>query len=432
MRLKLGTIPTIVISSPHLAKQILQTHDHLFSSRYLSDTVCILNHHNVSVGFLPVCPKWRNLRKALATELFNQAKLDSGQTIRLKKLQQMVDHVGENTGKVVEVGLLAFITMINFLSNTLMSVDLTDYGSGSSREFHELVSSALELVAKPNLSNFFPVLRFLDLQGLRKANRYKLARILDIIGSFVDRREKCGAGYEDGSDGDVLSALLRKQSEYELSSEDIRHLFADLFVAGADTSSVTVEWALTELLRSPSKMAKAQSEIAAVLGKGKLVQESDIPKLPYLHAVVKETLRLHPAAPFLVPHKALADVEIDGFTVPAGSQILINVWSMGRDSRTWPDDPLLFKPERFLESGVEYKGGDFELIPFGAGRRICPGLPLAHRMVHVVLGCLIHLFEWEVENGMRVEEIDMDERFGLSVHKLVPLRVIPLPKALAG
>ncbi|CAM8928152.1 unnamed protein product [Rhodiola kirilowii] len=373
MYLKLGTVTTVVISSPHLAKQVLQTHDHLFSSRYLSDTICSLNHENTSVVFLPVCAKWRNLRKAIATELFSQAQLDANQAIRFKNVQQLVKHVGENTGKVLDVGFVAFITMINLLSNSLMSVDLTDYDSESSLEFRVVVTRALELVAKPNLSNFFPALRFFDLQGLRKENEYNMIRILAIIGSFVDQRECSRIVSDDGRSRDVLDALLRKQSEYELSSKDIRHLFADLFAAGSDTSTTTVEWAMAELLRNPNKMKKAQLEIRSVLGKEeKLVRESDITKLKYVQAVVKETLRLHPPAPFLVPHKSITDVNIDGFTVPVGSQILINVWSMGHDSKIWTN-PDSFEPERFLESEMEYKGRNFELIPFGAGRRICWG-----------------------------------------------------------
>lgn len=185
MHLRLGTVPIIVISSPELAKQLLRTHDHLFSSRYLSDTLCNVNHQNVSVALLPVCPKWRNLRKAIATEIVSQARLDGSQDVRLKTVQQLVKHIGENAGRVIDIGFVAFITMINFVSNTLMSVDLADFVSGSSLEFHELVRRVLELAAKPNLSNFFPVMRFLDLQGLRRENGSNMSRILAIIESFV-------------------------------------------------------------------------------------------------------------------------------------------------------------------------------------------------------------------------------------------------------
>jgi cytochrome P450 len=176
---------------------------------------------------------------------------------------------------------------------------------------------------------------------------------------------------------------------------------------------------------APKKMAKAQKELEEVLGKDELVQDSDISKLPYLRAIVKETLRLHPIAPLLAPHKAQIDKEVCGFTVPKNAQILVNVWAMGRDSSIWPN-PDLFVPERFLEKDIDFKGGDFELIPFGAGRRICPGLPLANRMVHLMLASLVHNFNWNLGDEMKPKDINMSETFGITLHKAEPLRAIPI------
>ncbi|KAB1218857.1 Cytochrome P450 76C4 [Morella rubra] len=199
-----------------------------------------------------------------------------------------------------------------------------------------------------------------------------------------------------------------------------------LFDPGNDTTTSTVEWAMAELLRDPAKMAKAREEAEEVLGNVGLVQESDILKLPYLQAVVKETLRLHPPAPLLVPHKAEADVEMCGFTVPKNAQILVNVWAMGRDSSIWPN-PTLFSPERFLEKDIDYKGRDFELIPFGAGRRICPGLPLASRMVSFILASLVYSFHWKLPAETKPEDLDMSEAAaGFTLHRAKPLLAIPI------
>lgn len=186
-----------------------------------------------------------------------------------------------------------------------------------------------------------------------------------------------------------------------------------------------MEWTVAELLRNPEKMAKTRAELKEVIGQRKSIQESDIPRLPYLQAVVKETFRLHPPAPLLVPHKAEADVEINGYIVPKNAQILINVWATGRDSSIW-SDPEMFVPERFLHRKMDVRGQHFELIPFGSGRRICPGLPLADRMVHLMLAFLIHSFDWKLDEGMKHEDMDMNELFGLTVHKAVPLKVIPV------
>ncbi|XP_065631003.1 cytochrome P450 76T24-like [Quercus suber] len=162
---------------------------------------------------------------------------------------------------------------------------------------------------------------------------------------------------------------------------------SDLFLAGIGTTSTTMEWVMTVLLQNPEKMAKARDELKEVLGKNGHVQESDISKFHYLRAIVKETFRLHNPVPFLVPHKTETNVEMCGFIVPKNAQILINVWAMGRDSSVW-QNPNVFMPERFLAQDIDFKGQNFELIPFGAGRRICPGLPLANRMVHLMLASL--------------------------------------------
>ncbi|KAK3406223.1 hypothetical protein EUGRSUZ_K02387, partial [Eucalyptus grandis] len=166
-----------------------------------------------------------------------------------------------------------------------------------------------------------------------------------------------------------------------------------MFLAGAETSSSTVEWALTELLRDPNSMAKVQAELSRVVGSNRKVQETDIDQLSYLQAVVKETLRLHPPLPFLVPRKAMANTIFMGYDIPKNTQVFVNSWAIGRDPDVW-EDPMAFKPERFIGSKLDYKGQHYEFIPFGAGRRMCAGMPLAHRVLHLALSSLLHEFNW--------------------------------------
>ena len=190
--------------------------------------------------------------------------------------------------------------------------------------------------------------------------------------------------------------------------------FQDLFVAGTDTTSNTLEWAMTELLRNSEKMSKVQIEMDKVLDTQEQLQESDIAKLPYLQAVVKETFRLHAPTPFLVPHKSENDVQLGGYLVPKNSSIWVNIWSINRESSVW-SNPEMFIPERFLEKEIDIKGRNFELIPFGSGRRICPGMPLAQRMLHLMLTTLFKSFNWKYiyENGAK--EINMEEKFGITL-----------------
>ncbi|MCE0481061.1 hypothetical protein HAX54_038458 [Datura stramonium] len=183
---------------------------------------------------------------------------------------------------------------------------------------------------------------------------------------------------------------------------------------------------MAEILRQPEIMKKAQAELAEIIGKGKLIEEVDVSRLPYLECITKETLRMHPPDPFLVPRKVEQDVELCGFIIPKGSQILVNVWDIGRNSTLW-EDPLKFKPERFWNSDLDMRGQDFELIPFGAGRRICPGMTLALKMVSVMLGSLLNSFNWKLEADIEPEELNMEEKFGISLSKAHPLRAIPCP-----
>ncbi|VAH99655.1 unnamed protein product [Triticum turgidum subsp. durum] len=200
----------------------------------------------------------------------------------------------------------------------------------------------------------------------------------------------------------------------------------DLFSAGTDTSSATVEWAMAELLLNPSSMSRARQELDQVIGSKEQVEESDIGQLKYLQAIVKETFRLHPPAPFLLPHVAETTTQVQGYTIPKGTRLLVNVWAIGHDGKVWPE-PEKFMPERFLEKEVDFKGRDFELLPFGSGRRMCPGTPLAVRIVHLMLASLLHRFKWKLPVDVEKKGLDMTERLGVNLSMATPLEAIATP-----
>ncbi|PKI49555.1 hypothetical protein CRG98_030048 [Punica granatum] len=224
---------------------------------------------------------------------------------------------------------------------------------------------------------------------------------------------------------DIPRAIWRGRTKPELLKlYYFRGIDIDLVVAGVDTTPTAVEWAMAELLRHPEKMAKARAEIEQALGMDTKVRESDIPRLHYLQAIVKEIARLY--SPFLLPHKADTEVDLCGFKIPKNTQIMVNMWAMGRDSSVW-QDPDRFEPERFLDIEVDIRGTDFELIPFGAGRRTCPGMLLGYRMLHLILGSLIQSFDWELGNGETPKTMDMSEKLGVTLNKAKPLYVIATP-----
>ncbi|KAL2337424.1 hypothetical protein Fmac_011870 [Flemingia macrophylla] len=430
MSLKLGNTTTIVISSPQLAKEVLHKNDNIFSSRTFPDSVRALDHHTLSITWLPALAQWKTLRRICATKIFSSQKLDSTQALRQRSVQALLDYVEEssNKGEALNIGEIVLITLLNSVSNTLFSMDLAHYTSDKSQELKDIIWGIMEEAGKPNIVDFFPILRLLDPQGARsRMDGYFRKLILFFDGLIEERLRLRALKNESKTSNDVLDSVLELMIEEnsQVTRPHVSHLFVDLLTGATDTSSITVEWAMTELLHNPEKLGKVKKEFQHILDKGEHVEESHISKFPYLQAVIKETFRLHPPAPLLVPHKSDVDAEIGGFMVPKRAKIMVNVWAMGRDSSIWTN-PNQFLPERFLDSDTNFKGQHFELIPFGAGRRICPGLPLAYRTVHVILASLLHNYDWKLADGKKPHDTNMSEIFGLTLRKAQPLRVIPI------
>ncbi|KAM5568245.1 geraniol 8-hydroxylase [Rosa sericea] len=428
--LQLGQVTTVVVSSPTLAKDILQTHDQIFCNRNLPDGVHACNHCEYSLPWLPVSQKWRNLRRICNSYLFATKVLDANKDNRRVKVQQLIDDVDESmrAGNAVDIGRAAFATTLNLLSRTIFSVDLADPSSETARKFKDNIRGMMEDAGKPNLVDFFPLLRKLDPQGIRRRlTKYILETVVYFKG-MIDQRLESRKGKHYVTSNDMLDILINisEEGNEDMDETQIEHFILDLFIVGTDTISATLEWAMAELLRNPEVMSKAQAELEEVIEKGKQVEESDIAQLPYLQAVIKETVRLHPVAPLLLPRKGESDVEIGGYIIPKGAQVLINVWAIGRDPDTW-DNPDCFKPERFLglENEIDVMGRNFELIPFGGGRRICPGLPLAMRMLQLMLGSVINCFDWKLKDGVLPETMNMEEKFGITLQMAQPLIAVP-------
>ncbi|XP_006358802.1 geraniol 8-hydroxylase-like [Solanum tuberosum] len=429
MSLKIGQMRIVVISSSIMAKQVLQKQDLDFSSRFIPKVVQAQNYWDFSVVWLPVCPQWRTIKRILNTNIFSYKRLDANQHLRSQKVKELIAYCEKcsQQGEALNVGHVAFKTIINMLSNTLFSKDLVDHLSNSKVELKDAIFGIIHEAGKINLVDFFPILEKIDPQRIRyHANIYfdKLSKLFDDL--INERLEEKKMNHDEKSD--VLEAVLNHsaQNPKEIDQNHIKSMFLDLIVGGTDTSTITLEWAMAEILRQPEIMKKAQAELAQVIGKGKPIEEVDVSRLPYLQFIVKETLRMHPPSPFLVPRRVDQDVELCDYIIPKGSLVLVNAWAIGRDSTFW-EDPLVFKPERFQSLELDVRGKDFEFIPFGAGRRICPGLPLALRMVPVMLGSMLNSFNWKLESGIEPKDLDMNEKFGFITPKAHPLLAIPSP-----
>lgn len=429
MTLKLGQVTTIVISSADIAKEVLQTHDTLLSNRTVPDALSVLNHDQYSLSFMRVSPRWRDLRKICNNQLFSNKTLDSSQALRRRKLQDLLDDIKKcsEIEEAVDIGRVAFMTTINLLSNTFFSADFV-HSAEEAGEYKEIVVSILKEVGAPNLSDFFPMLTVFDLQGIRRRSVVSVKKVLSIFRRFVGERLKLREGTGSIENDDVLDALLNislDDGKIEMDKDEIEHLLLNIFVAGTDTTTYTLEWAMAELMHNPEIMSKVQKELEQVVGKGIPIQETDIAKLPYMQAVMKETFRLHPSVPLLLPRKTETDVEIGDYIIPKDAQVLVNAWVIGRDPNKW-DNANVFVPERFLDSEIDVKGHHFELIPFGSGRRICPGLPLAIRMLPMMLGSLVNCFDWKLENGLNIDDLNKEDEYGITLEKSQPVRIVPI------
>ncbi|XP_015900336.3 geraniol 8-hydroxylase [Ziziphus jujuba] len=430
MTIQLGFNTTVVASSVEMARELLIKNDQAFLGRPIPQAVTAQEDYQDAMAWLSGGPKWRSLRKLCNTQIFTTQRLEALQDFRRQMMEGMIMRVTEasEAGESINIGRLVFGTSLNLLSNNMFSVDIIDPKSNVIKELKELIGRIMVLAGKPNLTDCFPFLRPFDPQGIKKETKVSYDRLHSMIDMIIDKRLSRRASGLPGY-GDFLDILLDNSQEHgsrELSRSDIKTLLTDLFLGGTDTSSTTVEWAMTELLKNPKMMQKLKQELAETIGQGQSMEEKYISKLPYLQAVLKETMRLHPAAPLLLPHQAQMDVEVCGYNIPEGTQVFVNSWAISRDPMYWPDRPTEFVPERFLVSNVEFRGTDLSYTPFGAGRRICPGLSLAVRMLSMSLGSLVHLFDWKLPNGMEPEDIDMDDKFGITLQKAIPLIAIPV------
>ncbi|CAN1264945.1 Corytuberine synthase [Linum perenne] len=290
--------------------------------------------------------------------------------------------------------------------------DLLGFEDGLKSHVREM----MEVGVTPNVADFYPFLEWFDPQGMKKKMLDSFQTMFALWDCYVKERREIRSG--DFPKEDFLDVFLANGFD----DHKINWLFLELLTAGTDTTTTTIEWAMAELLMNKEALTRVREELSREIGTTTTITESNTSQLPFLNACIKETLRLHPPAPFLIPHRAQETCNVMNYTIPKNSQIIINVWAISRDPSVWVD-PLSFKPERFLDGSTraDFKGRDFEFLPFGSGRRMCPGLPVAVRQLPLILASLVRGFDWSLPVG---QDLDMREKFGLTLHKDQPLVLV--------
>ncbi|XP_075494959.1 flavonoid 3'-monooxygenase-like isoform X1 [Primulina tabacum] len=437
LSLNLGTKKAVVISSPAMAREVLKEHDVTFANRDIPSVNTAMEYSEHDIVFTPYGPEWRMLRKVCVRDMLGNATLDAFYSYRRHEVRSTIKYIYSLSGSPVNVGEQMFLNMLNVVTNMLWggSVKGNDRASIGA-EFRQVVSEITELLGKPNVSDFFPGLAWLDLQGLKKKMKKVTVKLERLFDEIIEQRVKLSRSNGGEMKRDFLQVLMQLKDEGKdsetsktpLTMLHVKALLVDMVVGGTDTTSSTVEFALAEMMNNPQIMIKAQQELDSVVGKNSMVEESHIDKLPYLQAVMKEILRLHPVLPLMVPHCPSKPCIVGGYTVPKGARVFVNVWAIQRDASIW-ERPNEFVPERFLNGKGDYSGNDFSYIPFGSGRRICAGIPMAERVVAFSLASLVHSFNWKLAEG---DSLDLNEKFGIVLKKRVPLIAIPTPRLLGA
>ncbi|KAF2320205.1 hypothetical protein GH714_025896 [Hevea brasiliensis] len=354
-------------TEPHRALQELKLN---FCDRKPLDVFTCHNYRDGSLAVGRFSPYWRTVRRLCSVEMMTVKRINDTASIRRKCIDQMISrNIEDDTAAanargesgVVNLPHYLFLMAFNVIGNLMLSRDLLDSQCKEGYEFVQATGMAAMWAGTPNVADFLPFLKWFDPQGLRRNMSRDMARALKIVEGFVkERLEEYKLGNEEKNNKDFLDTLLEfegdgKDWHEKIPYERIIIIILEMFFAGSETTSAATEWAMAELLRKPEAMRKVKEELNEVVGENRNVEESDIEKLPYLQAVVKEALRLHPSVPLLVPRNTMQDTNFMGYHIAKDTQVFVNAWAIGRDPDSW-EDPLTFKPERFLGSNIDYKG----------------------------------------------------------------------------
>ncbi|XP_040378341.1 trimethyltridecatetraene synthase-like [Oryza brachyantha] len=446
MHLRLGSFHAVVASSADAGRLVLKTHDAAFADSARTTAGETITYGYRGILHTPYGAYWRMARKLCATELFSPRRVGSYEHIRAEEVRALVRDLFGRAGHAVAVReRLADATLRNTLRMTVGDKWSGFYGSAEGQQFRRTLDEAFEVSAVvSNVGEWVPLLGWLDVQGCRRRMK-RLAKMYDrFLEQILQEHEvaKAAAG-DDGSQSaavcDLVDVLLRlsdeegvADSESRLTRDGVKAFVQDIIAGGTESSAVTMEWAMAELLRRPDAIAAATDELDRVVGRTRWVSERDLADLPYIDAVVKETMRLHPVGLLLVPHHARERAAVSGYDVPAGARVLVNVWAVARDPASWPDRPEAFLPERFLPGGsaggVDVHGQHFELLSFGSGRRMCPASNLAMKVVALGMASALQGFEWRLPHGVAAEDVSMEELVGLSTRLRASLVAVAEPR----
>ncbi|KAE8700127.1 serine/threonine-protein kinase AFC2-like isoform X1 [Hibiscus syriacus] len=423
MLLNLGYNPTLVVSSVDMVREIVKNHDVSFSNKPRTTAVDFMFYECKGMGFAPYGDFWRQVKKMSVVELFSYQRVHSFQFVRDEEMELLINKIRSTCGKGESINLSKMLVLVssNIVSRCILS-HRSEEEDGCSK-FGELIRRLMVLFTGFCIGDLFPYMKWIDvLTGYIPSIKALSAELDALLNQVIEEHRAVESRKKD-----FVSIVMQLQKDgmfEDLTQDNIKAILLDMFVGGTDTSATTAEWIMAELLRHPNAMKKVQQEVRNVVGNKSKVDQEDIAKMDYLKCVVKETLRLHPPV-VIVLRKTPASVKLRGFDIPSNTTVMINAWAIHRDPKWW-ENPEEFIPERFENSSIDFQGQDFHYIPFGFGRRGCPGMPFGVASVEYVIANLLCWFDWKLPSGEIAENVDMTELYGLTSSKKTPLHVLPI------
>ncbi|XP_052159877.1 zealexin A1 synthase-like [Oryza glaberrima] len=425
--------PVVIASTAIAAREIMRTHDDNFSTRPLSTVLKVCTRYGAGMTFVPYGEHWRQVRKICSLELLSPRRILKFRSIREEEVARLVLAIASSSTPTPTPP--APVNLSKLLSNYMTDATVHIIIGQCFRDRDTLVryvDEAVRLASSLTMADLFPSWRLPRVMCATTLHRAEV--FVESVMEFMDRvisehleKRSCQGGDREE---DLIDVLLRLQAEgnleFELTTSIIKAIIFELLAGGSEAPITTLQWAMAELMRNPDVMSRAQAEVREAYKEKMKVTEEGLTNLPYLHCIIKETLRLHTPGPFVLPRECQEQCQILGYDVPKRATVVVNIWAICRDAEIW-DEPEKFMPDRFEGSAIEHKGNHFEFIPFGAGRRICPGMNFALANMELALASLLFYFDWSLPEDVLPGDLDMTETMGLTARRKEDLYVCAIP-----
>ncbi|CAL9169013.1 unnamed protein product [Musa hybrid cultivar] len=438
MLVRIGQVNFAVASSREAAQEILKNQDPNFAARPELVVGQILCYGCSDVAFSPYGPYWKQLRTIFLAELLGTKHIQSSASIREEETLNLIRDISTATQPI------NLSEKLRRMSNAIISRAAIGSRSKHQEAVILVAREITDVLGRVYAVDMFPSLKLLHVLSCAKFKLHRIRRRFDKIIDDIVKEHEVKAKMNKGRQvaevkEDIIDALLRLKDESErqvpLTMDGIKAVILDMLVGGTENSSMVIEWAMSELMKNPKIMEKAQTEVMEELKGKNRIRETDVVELNYLKSIVKETLRLHPLIT-LIPRMCRKTCKVLGYEIEAGTRVLVNAWAINRDPQYW-EEAESFRPERFESKSIDFKGGNFEYLPFGAGRRICPGMEFGLATVHLSLAQLLLYFDWKLPDGRKPRELNMSETYGFTVARKTELKLlatprIPIPSTVQG